>query len=127
VKKRTPPSPNPKPINLPEKPPKPPWTNKLPRFKNNLSRLSKPKMVPPKKPKNHNLQNPAKKKKPQRKLSRPSLHFKRPLFQKRKSNNPVKRALNNKSQSRPQRKLLLQSRLPRRLSSHNLKKKARRK
>ena len=81
-----------------------------------------------KKPKNNNLlQNPVKKKKPQRRLSRPSPQFKRLLFQRRKSNNPVRKAPNNKSQSRLQRKSLLQSRLPKRSSSHHLKKKARRK
>ena len=89
-------------------------------------------MEPLRRPKSKNLlHNQVKKRKPQRRLSRLSPQFKRPLSQRRKfNNNQVKKAQNNKKQSRLLRKLLPQSRLlpnqPRRLS-HHLRKKARKK
>lgn len=132
VKKTKPQSPNQKPLKPQERPQRLPWTKKPPKSKNNQSRLLKQKMEPLRRPKSKNLlHNPVKKRKPQRRLSRPSPQFKRLLFQRRKfNNNQVKKAQNNKNQSRLLRKSLPQSRLlpnqPRRLS-HHLRKKARRK
>jgi hypothetical protein len=105
--------------------------NKPLKSKNNQSRLLKPKMELLKRPKSQNLlHNRVKKRKPQKKSSKPSLQFKRPLSQRRKFNsNQVKKAQNNKNQPRLLKKSLplprLQPNQPRMLN--NLRNKARKK
>jgi hypothetical protein len=70
------------------------------------SRPFKPKIKPLTKPKTNDfIYNPVKKRRPQKKSSKPTLKFNRPLPQRRKiNNNQAKITQNNKNQSKLLRK-----------------------
>ena len=114
VKKKKPPSLNPRLHNLPERPQRLPWMSKPQRFKNSQSRPSKHRMELQRKllksPKLH-LKKVRKKSSQPRKLSLLNPQFKKPSLPRRKSKNKVNKAPNN-NKSRLQRKSLPQSRLP---------------
>jgi len=118
VRKNKPQSLNQRPLSQPEKPQRLQWKSKPKRFLNSQLKPLRLKMEPQRKPKSQNLQNNPVKKKPQRRLLRPSPQSKRLSFQRRKSKNQANKKVKKKSQRRLFQPKLPPSQSPKRSKNH---------